>query len=238
MMSISRITLLFCIALISFQTLNAQDIFRAKKFRLGLTVTPAYNFRFISGDDSFQSVLDYRNQQDEGKFGYSAGLSLLIDVKKHFTIETGVQYTNAGQRTTLDSLVGQVFNGNITQNWNLNYLEIPLKLQVNLINRKVRLYASGGISASVFLFENTITKIDLFNGNSSKINSNNSNFEPNPILLNALLGVGLEYHFNRILSLRLEPTFTYGLIRANSNNQNVAYHPYSIGGNIGLFFGL
>ncbi|MCF8367506.1 MAG: outer membrane beta-barrel protein [Bacteroidales bacterium] len=118
-------------------------------------------------------------------------------------------------KDTLENI--DIANVKIIQQFGL--FEIPVMLKYKLLNKKLSVNLSGGLSPAYLLRDNTYLeynseKYDI--GNSSNLNS---------FIVNSSLGLGLEYLFTKKFSFSFEPTFKYALNPINKNSQ-FDYHPY------------
>ncbi len=101
------------------------------------------------------------------------------------------------------------------------YLEVPLEMQYNLVDRKLGLNVIGGVS-SLFLVDNSIS-LDA-DGAVTEIgeatNMNDVSFSTN-------VGLGVYYKLNSALHVQVQPMFKYHM---NTFSQtNGSFQPYSIG---------
>lgn len=106
------------------------------------------------------------------------------------------------------------------------YYEVPLIIQYKMIDRKISLSLSGGLSTN-FLTGNTTY---LKNG-SSKEDIDGSVEGIKPMSYTSVFGLGLEYPLITQLYINLNPSFRYSI---NSLNEAGTVHPYSFG----IFTGL
>lgn len=218
-------------------TSQAQGIFEHHKFRIGLSVTPFYSYRNLKAPDNLQMVVDGFNAIDKAKIGYSASLNLLFAVQKRITIETGVWFTDRGYKN--QASIPSTTNPNASigvgkYRYHYNYVGIPIKANLYLVNRKVRLFVSGGINSSVLVasFQNASFQFDDGRTVKERVQGNLDNTY---LILSAVAGIGLDIQLIKRLSLRFEPMFSYGFY--NSDDNNIHYLPYEIGGTVGLHLG-
>jgi|GEM_PF-1144189 len=124
---------------------------------------------------------------------------------------------------------GNTFNGlsgEISQR--LAFVEVPLEVSYRLIDRKVSLNVTGGMSA-LFLTDNSVA---VFDGAKRLDLGADSNF--NDFHQSANLGLGLGYKFSDKLGAIVEPVFKYQL---NALKRDVAdFRPYNIGLYTGITF--
>ncbi len=117
-------------------------------------------------------------------------------------------------------------NGKMVQEF--GYLEVPLELTYEVLDRKVGINLVGGVS-SLFLTNNTV--VLEANGNITEMgeanNINDLNFSTN-------FGVGVSYQINDKIRLNLEPVFKYQLNTFSDTSGN--FQPFSMGVYSGLNF--
>jgi hypothetical protein len=103
----------------------------------------------------------------------------------------------------------------------MGYLEMPVEMTYNLLDKKFGLKIIGGFS-TMFLQDNNITIIsddrDTFLGEAN--NLNDVHFSTN-------LGLGLKYNFMKSFEFNIEPTVKYQLNTYSSNAGN--FKPYLFG---------
>ena len=161
----------------------------------------------------------------------------MFAVKKRITIETGFHFTDRGYKNELDLTFENPTSPVIETarfKYHYNYVGIPLKLNLYLVNKKIRLFISGGLNTSMLVrsFQNINLRYD--DGSNIRERAKGS-LEKTNLILSAVAGVGLDFHIIKRLSLRFEPTFSYGFY--NSQGSNIDYLPYEIGGTLGLHLG-
>src|ERR1035437_5020960 len=84
-------------------SLSAQDSTYAnfKHWAIGFTISPDYCYRKLTSDgsDGSQNVISQRNGNEIPQYGITSGLNVCYFFNKHFSIETGINYSNRGYRT-------------------------------------------------------------------------------------------------------------------------------------------
>src|SRR5690606_22608400 len=115
-----------------------------------------------------------------------------------------------------------------TINQEINYIEVHVELQYNLIDKKFNLQLSGGFS-TFFLSNNEIyTETENRRNYIGKANNiNDISFSTN-------IGIGFGYTFSNAFRFNLEPTFKYQLNAYNNTSGN--FKPYIIGVYTGLSY--
>lgn len=111
----------------------------------------------------------------------------------------------------------------------LGFIEVPVEIEYNLIERKVGLNLIGGFSA-LFLNENDVFAV-LNTGERARLGEA-SNVKD--LSYSANFGIGLDYNFSEQFQLNLEPTFKYQI--NTFNNTSGDFNPFFIGIYTGLSF--
>ncbi len=108
-------------------------------------------------------------------------------------------------------------NVKIIQNFDL--FEIPFMVKYKILDKKLGINISGGLSPAYLINNNTILQVDDDKydiGNSSNLNT---------MIFNTSISLGLNYALSKKLALKMEPNFKYSLSPINKNSQ-FDYHPY------------
>ncbi|RKE98885.1 hypothetical protein [Ichthyenterobacterium magnum] len=110
----------------------------------------------------------------------------------------------------------------------IGFIEIPVEVEYNIINKKIDLNVIGGFS-TLFLDKNEV--YSNVNGNSTLIgeatNINSTSYSAN-------FGIGVNYNVSEKLKVNLEPMFKYQI--NTFNNSSGDFQPYFIGVYTGLSF--
>ncbi|QBA65444.1 outer membrane beta-barrel protein [Muriicola soli] len=117
-------------------------------------------------------------------------------------------------------------NGKMIQDF--GYLEVPLELTYEILDRKIGVNVVGGLS-SLFLVNNSVTLES--NGITTEMGEANN---LNDINLSTNFGIGISYQFNDKFQLSLEPMFKYQLNTFSETSGN--FQPFSMGVYSGLNF--
>ena len=104
----------------------------------------------------------------------------------------------------------------------IDYLEIPLMLRYKVIDRKLNLYVSGGMSTNVLINNN------VFIDNGNELVKGGAILMARPVNYSSTLGFGLGYQINRSLLVEFEPLFKYYLQPYTTSSQ-IGSHPYAFG---------
>lgn len=110
----------------------------------------------------------------------------------------------------------------------ISYLEVPLEIQYDIIERKFNLQLIGGFS-TFFLSDNEVYT-EIYNEKNYIGKANNIN----DISFSTNIGIGLGYNFSEAFQFNLEPTFKYQLNAFSDTSGN--FRPYIIGVYTGLSY--
>ena len=114
----------------------------------------------------------------------------------------------------------------------IHYLDIPLKVNYNIINKHTKIFISAGISSNLFLS----SKILMQKENSSARELIKGNSEFSKINFATLVGVGLKTNFSPKWSFKFELIYRQSITTVM--DAPVKKYFYSIGSNFGLFYTL
>lgn len=129
--------------------------------------------------------------------------------------------TNAVKRS-----VGSLNQTSLNQK--LGYIEIPVELQYNLLNKRIEINIIGG-GSTLFLDENVVSmQRGQDHTNIGKANNLNT------VSFSTNIGLGVDYRLTEKFKLNLEPMFKYQLNTFSSDTQN--YQPYFMGVYSGFSF--
>lgn len=138
--------------------------------------------------------------------------------------DTGIEVSNKGNITkqplsnTTKDAIGRMNTGLLNQK--MGFIEVPVELEYNLIDKRFELNLIGGAS-TLFLDEN---KVSLNGGNISAVgkasNLNQVSFSTN-------IGLGLDYNLSEKFKLNMEPMLKYQFNTFNS--QSSGNQPYYLG---------
>ena len=111
----------------------------------------------------------------------------------------------------------------------LGFIEVPIEIEYNIIERKLGLNLIGGFS-TLFLSENDVYAV-LNNGDRTRLGEA-SNVKD--LSYTANFGIGIDYNFSKQFQFNLDPTFKYQI--NTFNNTSGDFKPFFIGVYTGLSF--
>lgn len=137
-------------------------------------------------------------------------------------LEDGVANKTGNTRQPLAnntrSSIGSVNSGLLNQK--MGFIEVPVELEYNLINKRFELNIIGGAS-TLFLDEN---KISVNSGNISAVGKANN---LNQISFSTNIGLGLDYNLSEKFKLNMEPMLKYQVNTFSSPSSD--NQPYYLG---------
>ncbi|MFD0977183.1 outer membrane beta-barrel protein [Salinimicrobium gaetbulicola] len=138
--------------------------------------------------------------------------------------DPGVEVNSKGNLTkqplsnTTKDAIGRMNSGLLNQK--MGFIEVPVELEYNLIDKRFELNLIGGAS-TLFLDEN---KISVNDGNISAVGKANN---LNQVSFSTNIGLGLDYNLSEKFKLNMEPMLKYQFNTFNS--QSSGNQPYYLG---------
>jgi hypothetical protein len=211
---------------------------KSKKIAIGFTFSPDYCYRTLKPDTSSQWIAQSRDSLEIPKFGFTTGLSMLYQLNKRFSLETGLQFSDKGEKLKEVTLIWGQPDPSLpiksTFIYHYNYLDIPIKVNYNISTSRLKFFVSGGLSTNLFLFQKTTSRLEYIDGNTMTNNSISNGLSR--VNLAIVAGFGINYDLTNRLTFRIEPTYRrslYSIIDAP-----VKGYLYSLGMNTGLYLKL
>lgn len=213
-----------------------------KRWGVGLTFSPDYCYRIITSDGSMSmnNIVTFRNENEVPQYGITSGFNVNYFFTKHFSIATGINYSNRGYRTKYFSdfispsgIPDPLIPTKINYIYNYNFIEMPLKINFVAGKKKLRFIASAGISANFLLFLKETRIAEYSDGRtitSYPKPQTGFNFSD----LTMLLSAGSDINLTNKLNLRIEPTYRYSL--GIKQTSPIKEHLWSAGVNFGLYY--
>jgi hypothetical protein len=126
------------------------------------------------------------------------------------------QIKEVSMRDTAKNLL--YINSNVYQDF--EYIEIPLILKYRILNKRLSMNLSGGLSPGIMV------------GNHAYFQYQDQCYDLDrsgdfyPVIYNSVVGIGLDYSVNKKLKVNLSPTFKYSL-QSIRRDHSIEYYPYS-----------
>ena len=213
------------------------------RVQIGVSFSPNYCYRTLKGNRE-NTFYDLRNEREEARFGYNGGFNISFNVNKMFGIGSGIQYSDKGFRTGKGYWLSEFPDLNpdyFLDVWHItihrfHYIEIPLKAQFSIGGEKVRFLSGIGFTTG-FLVKATNTiqsnvREDMLSNDTEKYNRIN---------LFPTMSIGIDYKITPKSSIRIEPTFWYGLLNTFKSMKEsgfISEYLWSAGVNVSYLVGI
>jgi hypothetical protein len=227
---------LFCNAEDSIKTGDSLPIER--KMQFGAIYSPELSYRMLKANADAKLMENIRDTMEIPKFGFSAGVNFSCKLTKKCYFEAEALFSDKGERTkqyNLGNTVKDETQDQIPSKSSFNnhyyYLDIPLKINYYLVNKKIKFFISGGLSINAFLYQKTSTTIENRDGSVDKMSAiSHPKFEK--VNFAALIGVGMSYDLTDKYIFKLEPVYKQSI--TSIVNTPIKSYLYSIGLNFGI----
>ena len=229
------ITIFILNAYISFG--QTSEIVSTKKISLGVIFSPDYCYRSLNSDTSIRWIVDYRDSIEIPKYGFTTGLSLLLEPWNRISFEAGLHYSDKGEKTKMMELNPLEPDPALPTNrarfiYHYYYLDIPVKINYIVFKGKVKISVSAGFSTNIYLYQRTKA---IFDG-IDETGSSSGSEELSRLNFAVLIGGGIDYIINNRLDFKLEPIFRRSITPIV--DAPIKQYQYSIGANFGLYYKL
>jgi hypothetical protein len=192
----------FCLISISSFAQSDSAIHKPNKLSVGVVLFPQFTDRS-----------DYKIELFVPRFGYSAGLNIIFQVTKKFSLESGILFSKKGWNFTWDNLTFgdmidprygftyQTQQVGVTKGYEFQSIDIPLKINWTPGKKKFRFLAGVGCAASFNLSGYRVI------GEKNEHESLNANIAEIGMLMS--FNAGAVYFINDHFSIRMLPEFQY-----------------------------
>jgi hypothetical protein len=240
-----------CAFAIALSTSAQEAVPRFNKFQLGAVFSPDISNRVLK-DQNQEGLFKFVENEADWKPGFTTGLVLCYNSSASWGFEIGVQYANMGfQMSRSDLVYGDYIGGNriyetqdpaidtYNRRLNYHYLGIPLRVIWSAGQGDLRFVSSIGITSNFLLKVTEVNTLELENGSTMRDTYEILN-EFNGFGLSPTLSLGANYRVGEVITLRLEPTFRYGLIEtgAFSDFTEDSEHLLSVGLSFTCYYAL
>jgi hypothetical protein len=230
------------------------DSTKRSKFAFGITASSDYCAGFPYTEPTPYGTTIYYNYTTKAKFGFSSGLNFQYNFCKRIGAELSILYSTKGEKVDVPTSIWITPNGvidpsipnSIYQNglyyspkhnstYTYQFLEVPLKFNFYILNKRFKLFPSIGASANLFIGKKTQTTYFYNDGSTQTETSHefNSNYIPK-MNVALIASIGCSYDLSKRLFIKLEPNFRSFIIPINE--LPVSSYLYSFGCNAGLYY--
>jgi hypothetical protein len=209
-----------------------------RKMQFGAIYSPELSYRMLKSNAGAKLMENVRDTMEIPKFGFSAGINFSCKLTKKCYFEAEALFSDKGERTKQYNLGNTVKDETLdripSKSSFINhyyYLDVPLKINYYLVNKKVKFFISAGLSVNTFLYQKTSTSIENRDGSVDKKNSI-SHPKLEKVNLAALFGAGINYDLTDKYTFKLEPIYKQSV--TSIVNAPIKSYLYSIGINLGI----
>ncbi len=194
----------------------SSDTIGRKEFKLGIIFSPEGLTEIsklrLDGDNGYNLERSY--------FNYVVGIVGQFPITQKLDIGTGITYSQQDLKGTYycaycNSLPFE------PERLNLRFLEIPVFIQYNLLNSKIKLHVQAGFIGSYLISR---PDLNLYNRQDLNYASNTSFNRP---LSKGFLGIGTNIDIGKKINFQLTPTYRYSF-NYLFNDTNLKMHSLGI----------
>lgn len=240
------------------ETTPSDSILNCGRFSIGINLSPDICYRSIKkdhGNDPItETIIIFDNKEEIPKFGYSGGINVCYKYSKHFSFETGIQYSNKGYSDKksdwsnltfgdmIDPRYGFVYQTQVPTGlksfqvrFNYLYLDVPIRAIYSFGKKRFSFLTSIGVTTGYLMKANSTVIKRFDNGDVKRTNQKQiDNF--NDINISTSVSLGVAYRVNKKIDVKIEPTFRYGLTKIE--NYEIANYLWSAGLNFSCYYKL
>lgn len=222
------------ILLIPFMSHGQELINEQSRFSVGVNFSPNYSYRILSYPEEMQPWVEAREKNEHPSFGFNTGIVARYLILPYLEVELGLQFsrqTNSFKNVPYTDREGRDA-GEADIQYRFHYIEIPLRLNYIVIDKKFFGYITAGASVNQFLDDKAKTQLLFNNGDKDVINSETGFTDFNKTCFGLIGGFGVGYHITPKFNIRAEPLFRYSLTPMAV--APIEQNNYSIGCQVGL----
>lgn len=230
-----KIILVFALLFTPILSFAQESESEESKFSIGINFSPNCSYRTLKYPENLQNLVDAREELEHPSLGFNTGIEAHYLPLKNLEIVLAVQLsrqTHMFREVPLTNIAGDDSLGFADNQLRYHYLGIPLRVNYRIVNQKFFVHISAGVSINQFLSDKSRSWITYSNGDTEVVNSESGIKDFNKTLIGLVGGIGLGYHINEKLNMRLEPLFRYSLTPLA--DAPIEQYNYSIGCQIGV----
>ncbi|GJM34172.1 MAG: hypothetical protein DHS20C18_31730 [Saprospiraceae bacterium] len=220
--------------------ISVQGIYSQKQLTIGIDYYPNISVEFVK-----------HLKDPQSKFSNSIGVSVSKEINNRLWLASGINFSNIGHNwesgelrfgTQHDGMGGfdpTIPSGEdfdkVAFTYNYAHLEVPIKLIYRLIDKKYKLYLSGGVMVRGHLrYSQTVNKISTTTGSSTE-SKGESLVDYQKITLGYQAGIGLQRQILKRFNLFMEPRMQLNPIRGKYQGERFKINRYlSYGVGVGM----
>jgi len=212
------------------------DSLKTHKVSFGLSYSPDVCYRFLAGSADERSLIKLNNAQDRPLYGFTSGINFAYAFNKKIVLEAGAMFSSKGGQTKKIGLVTDSAGPNsIKYVYHRLYIGLPVKVNINLLTGRAKLYVTVGVSPDIYICEKTNAITGYPDGHTITYKQT---YRKGYTVINlaALAGMGFSYDISKHFYFKLEPVFRCSVIPVDA--EPIKEFIYSAGLNTGFFYKL
>ncbi|HSI90924.1 MAG TPA: outer membrane beta-barrel protein [Adhaeribacter sp.] len=239
MISIKKLTFAFFVFALFYVPASGQTaaVKMPGTWAVGLVFSPDVCYRTLSSDADSKPIVDFRNQHEIPKFGFTTGASVIYGLNNRVLFESGLLFSDKGEiyKSSSKSFQDPAAPVTISRNYHYYYLDVPAKVNYYVTTRRVKLFVSAGTSTNLFLGEKLRSTYEYADGRIEKKTAHNT-AQFSRVNLAALAGFGVDFELADNLQARVEPIYRRSI--TSIINAPIKGYLYSAGVNFGVYYKL
>lgn len=204
-----------------------QDSIPHSPLRFGLLITPDYGYRTLKTDNEDAWIKELYDTLEVPAAGYSAGVIAQMQLSNRLTVTGGLQISDRGEATRYHSRDRiQKYRNHVY------YLSVPVQVNYNFVNKRVRFFASAGLSADIFLMGRTRVQ-SLYSTEKEIVKPAD---DLSRLGASLLAGIGVDCPLTEKWTFRLSPLYRRSLTSVTTTSTKKYYYSLGLGfGFVGEF---
>ncbi len=198
---------------------------KIRKIDVGFSYSPDYCYRLISTSSTDRWMANLYDTTETYKVGYSTGINGVYHFSENATLSSGLLFSDKGEQVksyavpTITKYVNHYY-----------YLDIPLKINYYISQKKARFYLTAGVSANVFLNH----RIVYFSDNSTDKNAITGSKNLSKVNFSGIAGVGIDCPLAEKWYFKLEINYRQNI--SPILNAPVKRYLFNVGPQIGFYY--
>ena len=169
------------------------------KIGVGFSAAPIY--LLMVNEVEFSSYYDYFIEPEGFRMSYAADVNIAIGQKASIT--TGLAYSN---RDIIGKVLTYTHNGytlpaDYSKTLKFRYLDLPVQFKYQFINKKMGLFAEGGLTFN-YLLKNPVDQLG-------------QTIVPNKFNFNMNVAIGANYNLTNNLNLTMQTGYSQAILKNN-----------------------
>jgi hypothetical protein len=195
------------------------------RFDIGFSASPDYSYRILKAETADKWMKNTYDTAEIARVGFTAGLQVVFHASEKLFFTSGVLFSDRGEKTKkyLTPPVNNYIN-------HYYYLSIPLRANYYLIQKKIKLFLSAGVSADVYLKSFSVIEF----GSAGETRSLGLSSEISRLNLMVNAGFGIDCPITDRWYFKFQPDYRMSITPVSDSP--IKKYFYSFGLNMGFFY--